>query len=193
MGNEREHIDREMEQEHSELHQLLQRETMRVPDGYLESLQDSFLRIPEQQKGGTTRRLYFWAYAAAAVVVLGLCVKVFWFPRTEQPLHIALAEMDSQELEAYFDAQLAALSYEELYDYLNNSVQAFETNDLFETQFADTADVRQLLYDHIEEQVFTDAALEEEKMLEDHMIETVGEEAIDAFINSEFILDDLGL
>lgn len=193
MGNEREHIHRELEQAQSDLHRLLQRDTMRVPNGYLESMQDTLLRIPEQQKGGSTRRLLRWAYAAAAVVVIGLCVKVFWFQRTEQPLHIALAEMDNRELDAYFDAQLAALSYEELYDYLNNSVQAFETNDLFETQFADTADVRQLLYDHIEEQVFTDAVQEEGKMLEDHMIETVGEEAIDAFINSEFILDDLGL
>lgn len=195
MGAEREHIRRELEQEHSRLHRLLKEDVLRTPDGYFEALEARLLQIPNaQQSRSIIRSMRVWIFAAAACMVLALSARVFFFhSHAEQPLHIALAEMEDSELDVYLHEQLESLSYDDLYTYLDNSVQAFEAMDLFETQFADTAAVTALLNDHIQEQVFTDAVNTEEKILEKHMIETTGEDALDAFINSEYILDDIGL
>lgn len=194
MLQEPNHIHEELKAAGSKLDSLLRKDTMRVPDGYFEQLEARLMEVPDLEKpAGRVFRLKWLSIAAAAMVTIVIGGYFLMRDKTAQPLHMELAEMDSDELDAWYDAQLASISYEELYAYLEEGVSALETSDLFSTDFADTASITHQLHDQIEEQVHTGTTADETKILEDHYIETIGEDAIEMFLHEEFILEDIGL
>lgn len=195
MQTEREHIHNELREAGSKLGDLLQRDTMRTPEGYFESLEAAILAktVEKDQKGGPRFRILNYVSAAAAMVLLA--IGLWWTTGRDaaQPLHMQLAAMNDAELDAFMDEQLAMISYEELYLYLENDVQSIETNDLFSTELMDETSAGEKMQADLQEQVFTDAPAVSEALLEPHELETIETEELQEYINNELLFEDLGL
>lgn len=187
------HIEAELQSLQADILRETDTDILQVPEGYFEVLEAKLveLAVPKQPKTKylQLRRI---SIAAAAIVVVVSGLLIFQKNQAEQPLHIALAEMSDRELDAWYNEQLNDISYADLYAYLEVDINGIETQDLFTTEFADSSSIAAQLYSQIDEQV--QAGTEDDaKILDDHYIETVGEEAIQEYLNESFILEDIGL
>lgn len=187
------HIEAELQSLQADILREADADILQVPEGYFEELEAKLveLAVPKQPKTKylQLRRI---SIAAAAIVVVVSGLLIFQKNQVEQPLHIALAEMSDRELDAWYTEQLNEISYADLYAYLEVDINGIETQDLFTTEFADSSSIAAQLYSQIDEQVQA-GTVDDAKILDDHYIETVGEEAIQEYLNESFILEDIGL
>lgn len=187
------HIDAELQELNASLLRETDTDMLRVPEGYFEDLEGVLLDIAKPRTAGKVLMRTRWiGFAAAATVVVVTGLFLLLRDKPEQPLHIALANMSDQELDDWYAEQLSSISYDDLYAYLEQGIGGIEAQDLFETAFADSSSIAEQLYSQIDGQVQAEANTQE-KILEDHYIESVGEEAIQEYLNEAFILEDIGL
>lgn len=184
-------IDTELRELNAHFLREVDADRLQVPEGYFEALEAQLLEIG-QTRSPRMVRMRWLSFAAAATLIVVVGVFILLRHPQEQPLHIALTQMSDRELDEWYTEQINSISYDDLYAYLEQGVGGIETQDLFETAFADSASIAEQLYSQIDEQVQAGVDAEE-KILEDHYIETVGEEAIQEYLNEAFILEDIGL
>ena len=128
-----------MEPINDKLDKQLKEQQLLVPEGYFEQLeQDIFkattgvkqIEITARKQPVIVKRLIIVTAVAASIALVYIGVNLFSKDKITR-LGVQFAEMTDTEINNYMDEQIASLSYDDLYGYLNTNVDDLSTDVLF--------------------------------------------------------------
>lgn len=198
MEQEQKNTLQELEEAGSDLPQMLQRNTMRVPEGYFDTLEAAIIaqttaaRAPEVEKG---RSLRMWMMLAAASVIVVLGIALLLQQKPEESLAMQFAGMSDQELDAYINEQIASISTEEIYQYLSEEIHTIEASDIMTTQLMDGTDASDHFQESMHEQVYPvgENGLSEPALLDEDMMDEIDDALLQEYLNNAAIFEDMAL
>jgi hypothetical protein len=198
MEQEQKNTLQELEDAGSNLPEVLQRNTMRVPDGYFDTLEESIMaatiatKAPEVQKG---RSLRIWPMLAAASVIVVVGAIIWQRNNAMVSPEMQFAQMSDAELDTYIDEQIASLSSDEIYNYLSEEIHAIEASDILNSDLMDATDAAAHFQESMHEQVYpiNEGGQTEPTLLDEELWKDVDDALLQEYLNNAAIFDDMAL
>ncbi len=201
MSNEREHINKELNELESMLHLPANEEGLNVPIAYFETLENEILNKTvyaekEVSNAVKLRAIPLWKYIsgiAATGLILYFGLQMFASPK--ESLEMQLAKMNTSELDNFISQQIAAISESELHNYLLDNVNDIETVLLFETEFISDATLEQKTTAEVNAQVLSAEknSIIKVNLLDENLLDQLDDETLQDYLNNAALFDDLGL
>ncbi len=190
----------------NKLKSQLNNDTMRVPEGYFESLeQDIFNKLANEQivektlekKSPIVKRLFMLTAVAAAITIAFFGIN--WLVESNaHSIGVEFAKMSDAELDTYMTEQIASLSIDDLYGYLNQNVNQLNTEILFNSTYADAQQIDKSITDELHEQVLDADVLNEvvaapSTVNDEKLLEIIDDELLQEYLNDATLFENLGL
>jgi uncharacterized HAD superfamily protein len=184
----------------------LKNDTMRVPDGYFEHLeQDIFNNLANEQlvekkldkKSPIVKRLFMLTAVAATITIAFFGIN--WLVKSNaHNIGVEFAKMSDAELDTYMNEQIASLSIDDLYGYLNQNVSQLNTAVLFNAAFENTHQIDESITGDLHEQVLDadvlNAVVESEPSINDKkLLDAIDDELLQEYLNDATLFENLGL
>ncbi|HNM30535.1 MAG TPA: hypothetical protein PKN40_12260 [Chitinophagales bacterium] len=199
METEQKNTLQELEDAGSTLPELLRRNTMRVPEGYFEGLEDRLINqviAAEAPKSQTGKSLRMWMYISAAASVLIVAGIVFLQRNTaNHSLEMQFAKMSDAELDNYINEQIASLSSDDIYNYLSEEIHSIEASDILSTELVGATDADEHFQEAMHEQVYpsTENGTQGPAILDEELLEDIDDVLLQEYLNNAAIFEDMAL
>lgn len=199
MEQEQKNTLQELEDAESTLPELLRRNTMRVPEGYFEGLEDRLFNqviAAEAPKSQTGKSLRMWMYISAAASVLIVAGIVFLQRNAaNHSLEMQFAKMSDAELDNYINEQIASLSSDDIYNYLSEEIHSIEASDILSTELVGATDADEHFQEAMHEQVYpsTENGTQGPAILDEELMEGIDDVLLQEYLNNAAIFEDMAL
>ncbi len=195
-----------MEPINDKLNQQLKEQQLLVPDGYFEQLeQDIFkattgvkqIEITARKQPTLIKRLIIVTAVAASIALVYIGVNLFIKDKITR-LGVQFAEMTDAEINNYMDEQIASLSYDDLYGYLNTNVDDLSTDVLFASTYSDAGQIDESITGELHEQVLDQDVMnsiidQSPIMLDETIMDSIDNELLQEYFNDATLFENLGL
>lgn len=195
-----------MEPINDKLNQQLKEQQLLVPDGYFEQLeQDIFkattgvkqIEITARKQPTLIKRLIIVTAVAASIALVYIGVNLFSKDKITR-LGVQFAEMTDAEINNYMDEQIASLSYDDLYGYLNTNVDDLSTDVLFASTYSDAGQIDESITGELHEQVLDQDVMnsiidQSPIMLDETIMDSIDNELLQEYFNDATLFENLGL
>ena len=195
-----------MEPINDKLNQQLKEQQLLVPDGYFEQLeQDIFkattgvkqIEITARKQPTLIKRLIIVTAVAASIALVYIGVNLFIKDKITR-LGVQFAEMTDAEINNYMDEQIASLSYDDLYGYLNTNVDDLSTDVLFASTYSDAGQIDESITGELHEQVLDQDVMnsvidQSSIMLDETIMDSIDNELLQEYFNDATLFENLGL
>lgn len=195
-----------MEPINDKLNQQLKEQQLLVPDGYFEQLeQDIFkattgvkqIEITARKQPTLIKRLIIVTAVAASIALVYIGVNLFSKDKITR-LGVQFAEMTDAEINNYMDEQIASLSYDDLYGYLNTYVDDLSTDVLFASTYSDAGQIDESITGELHEQVLDQDVMnsvidQSPIMLDETIMDSIDNELLQEYFNDATLFENLGL
>lgn len=195
-----------MEPINDKLNQQLKEQQLLVPEGYFEQLeQDIFkattgvkqIEITARKQPTLIKRLIIVTAVAASIALVYIGVNLFIKDKITR-LGVQFAEMTDAEINNYMDEQIASLSYDDLYGYLNTNVDDLSTDVLFASTYSDAGQIDESITGELHEQVLDQDVMnsiidQSPIMLDETIMDSIDNELLQEYFNDATLFENLGL
>lgn len=195
-----------MEPINDKLNQQLKEQQLLVPDGYFEQLeQDIFkattgvkqIEITARKQPTLIKRLIVVTAMAASIALVYIGVTLLSKDNITR-LGVQFAEMTDAEINNYMDEQIASLSYDDLYGYLNTYVDDLSTDVLFASTYSDAGQIDESITGELHEQVLDQDVMnsvidQSPIMLDETIMDSIDNELLQEYFNDATLFENLGL
>ncbi|HRF76928.1 MAG TPA: hypothetical protein PLB46_10175 [Chitinophagales bacterium] len=195
-----------MEPINDKLNQQLKEQQLLVPEGYFEQLeQDIFkattgvkqIEITARKQPTLIKRLIIVTAVAASIALVYIGVNLFSKDKITR-LGVQFAEMTDAEINNYMDEQIASLSYDDLYGYLNTNVDDLSTDVLFASTYSDAGQIDESITGELHEQVLDQDVMnsvidQSPIMLDETIMDSIDNELLQEYFNDATLFENLGL
>ncbi|HRG29153.1 MAG TPA: hypothetical protein PLJ00_14745 [Chitinophagales bacterium] len=195
-----------MEPINDKLNQQLKEQQLLVPDGYFEQLeQDIFkattgvkqIEITARKQPTLIKRLIVVTAMAASIALVYIGVTLLSKDNITR-LGVQFAEMTDAEINNYMDEQIASLSYDDLYGYLNTNVDDLSTDVLFASTYSDAGQIDESITGELHEQVLDQDVMnsvidQSPIMLDETIMDSIDNELLQEYFNDATLFENLGL
>lgn len=195
-----------MEPINDKLNQQLKEQQLLVPDGYFEQLeQDIFkattgvkqIEITARKQPTLIKRLIVVTAIAASIALVYIGVTLLSKDNITK-LGVQFAEMTDAEINNYMDEQIASLSYDDLYGYLNTNVDDLSTDVLFASTYSDAGQIDESITGELHEQVLDQDVMnsiidQSPIMLDETIMDSIDNELLQEYFNDATLFENLGL
>lgn len=195
-----------MEPINDKLNQQLKEQQLLVPEGYFEQLeQDIFkattgvkqIEITARKQPTLIKRLIIVTAVAASIALVYIGVNLFSKDKITR-LGVQFAEMTDAEINNYMDEQIASLSYDDLYGYLNTNVDDLSTDVLFASTYSDAGQIDESITGELHEQVLDQDVMnsvidQSSIMLDETIMDSIDNELLQEYFNDATLFENLGL
>ncbi|HRG87041.1 MAG TPA: hypothetical protein PLU02_15170 [Chitinophagales bacterium] len=195
-----------MEPINDKLNQQLKEQQLLVPDGYFEQLeQDIFkattgvkqIEITARKQPTLIKRLIVVTAMAASIALVYIGVTLLSKDNITR-LGVQFAEMTDAEINNYMDEQIASLSYDDLYGYLNTNVDDLSTDVLFASTYSDAGQIDESITGELHEQVLDQDVMnsvidQSSIMLDETIMDSIDNELLQEYFNDATLFENLGL
>lgn len=195
-----------MEPINDKLDKQLKDQQLLVPEGYFEQLeQDIFIattgvkqiEITARKQPTLIKRLIIVTALAASIALVYVGVTLLnkdSFTR----LGVQFAEMTDAEINNYMEEQIASLSYDDLYGYLNHHVDDLSTAVLFASTYSNPAQIDESITGELHEQVLDQNVMnsvidQSPIMLDETIMDSIDNELLQEYFNDATLFENLGL
>lgn len=195
-----------MEPINDKLDKQLKEQQLLTPDGYFEQLeQDIFkattgvkqIEITARKQPVIIKRLIIVTAVAASIALVYIGINVFSKDKITR-LGVQFAEMTDSEINKYMDEQIASLSYDDLYGYLNTNVDDLSTDVLFASTYNDAGQINESITGDLHEQVLDEDVMnsvinQSPIMLDETIMDSIDNELLQEYFNDATLFENLGL
>ncbi|HRH53783.1 MAG TPA: hypothetical protein PLN38_10705 [Chitinophagales bacterium] len=195
-----------MEPINDKLNQQLKEQQLLVPEGYFEQLeQDIFkattgvkqIEITARKQPTLIKRLIVVTAMAASIALVYIGVTLLSKDNITR-LGVQFAEMTDAEINNYMDEQIASLSYDDLYGYLNTNVDDLSTDVLFASTYSDAGQIDESITGELHEQVLDQDVMnsvidQSPIMLDETIMDSIDSELLQEYFNDATLFENLGL
>lgn len=195
-----------MEPINDKLNQQLKEQQLLVPEGYFEQLeQDIFkattgvkqIEITARKQPTLIKRLIVVTAIAASIALVYIGVTLLSKDNITR-LGVQFAEMTDAEINNYMDEQIASLSYDDLYGYLNTNVDDLSTDVLFASTYSDAGQIDESITGELHEQVLDQDVMnsvidQSPIMLDETIMDSIDNELLQEYFNDATLFENLGL
>lgn len=195
-----------MEPINDKLDKQLKEQQLLTPDGYFEQLeQDIFkattgvkqIEITARKQPVIIKRLIIVTAVAASIALVYIGVNIFSKDKITR-LGVQLAEMTDSEINKYMDEQIASLSYDDLYGYLNTNVDDLSIDVLFASTYNDAGQINESITGDLHEQVLDEDVMnsvinQSPIMLDETIMDSIDNELLQEYFNDATLFENLGL
>lgn len=195
-----------MEPINDKLNKQLKEQQLLVPDGYFEQLeQDIFkattgvkqIEITARKQPVIIKRLIIVTAVAASIALVYVGVNIFSKDKITK-LGVQFAEMTDSEINKYMDEQIASLSYDDLYGYLNTNVDDLSTDVLFASTYNDAGQINKSITGDLHEQVLDEDVMnsvinQSPIILDETIMDSIDNELLQEYFNDATLFENLGL
>lgn len=195
-----------MEPINDKLNKQLKEQQLLVPEGYFEQLeQDIFkattgvkqIEITARKQTTLIKRLIVVTAIAASIALVYIGVTLLSKDKTTR-LGVQFAEMTDMEINNYMDEQIASLSYDDLYGYLNTNVDDLSTDVLFASTYSDAGQIDESITGELHEQVLDQDVMnsvidQSPIMLDETIMDSIDNELLQEYFNDATLFENLGL
>ncbi|MFN0276437.1 MAG: hypothetical protein ACKVPJ_11860 [Chitinophagales bacterium] len=185
MNNEKQHIEKELQEVSPLVKNALQNLHQQVPEGYFDKLEKEIFEKTIGRKNTKVISLRSWLlYATSAVAVFSLVFFGVRWMQEKPPVMVS------------FEVQIAQLSSQELETFILENIKEIETDMLFETEYVSTEVLDEKYQDEVTEPLLQ-SEIEENPETEEESSENIFEDIDDAtlheLLNDESLFEDIGL
>ena len=195
-----------MEPINDKLDKQLKEQQLLVPEGYFEQLeQDIFkatagvkqIEITARKQPIIIKRLIIVTAVAASIALVYIGVNLFSKDKITR-LGVQFAEMTDTEINNYMDEQIASLSYDDLYGYLNTNVDDMSTDVLFASTYSNAGQIDESITGDLHEQVLDQDVMnsvidQSPIMLDETIMDSIDNELLQEYFNDATLFENLGL
>lgn len=195
-----------MEPINDKLNKQLKEQQLLVPEGYFEQLEQDILKattgvkqieITAHKQPTLIKRLIIVTAVAASIALVYIGINLFSKDKITR-LGVQFAEMTDAEINNYMDEQIASLSYDDLYSYLNTNVDDLSTDVLFASTYSDAGQIDESITGELHEQVLDQDVMnsiidQSPIMLDETIMDSIDNELLQEYFNDATLFENLGL
>lgn len=195
-----------MEPINDKLDKQLKEQQLLVPEGYFEQLEQDILKsttgvkqieITAHKQPTLIKRLIIVTAVAASIALVYIGINLFSKDKITR-LGVQFAEMTDAEINNYMDEQIASLSYDDLYSYLNTNVDDLSTDVLFASTYSDAGQIDESITGELHEQVLDQDVMnsiidQSPIMLDETIMDSIDNELLQEYFNDATLFENLGL
>lgn len=195
-----------MEPINDKLNKQLKEQQLLVPEGYFEQLEQDILKattgvkqieITAHKQPTLIKRLIIVTAVAASIALVYIGINLFSKDKITR-LGVQFAEMTDAEINNYMDEQIASLSYDDLYSYLNTNVDDLSTAVLFASTYSDAGQIDESITGELHEQVLDQDVMnsiidQSPIMLDETIMDSIDNELLQEYFNDATLFENLGL